>query len=76
MGDLWQVVYGDTDSILIHYGLEDLAEAKAIAMKVIREVYNFIHFKGSLGNGIFRGRDNEVGLLVRYITSWSTSAGQ
>lgn len=33
-----EVIYGDTDSIMIHSGLEDLAAAKSIAMKVIREV--------------------------------------
>ncbi|KAG0614550.1 hypothetical protein M758_6G185500 [Ceratodon purpureus] len=33
-----EVIYGDTDSIMIHSGLEDLAAAKAIAVKVIKEV--------------------------------------
>lgn len=57
------VIYGDTDSIMIHSGLEDLVAAKTIAAKVIREVYNFIHFKGFLGEGIFENLD-EAGLLV------------
>ncbi|KAL2611548.1 hypothetical protein R1flu_023240 [Riccia fluitans] len=33
-----EVIYGDTDSIMIHTGLDDLAAAKAIAGKVIKEV--------------------------------------
>lgn len=33
-----EVIYGDTDSIMIHSGLEDLVAAKTIAAKVIREV--------------------------------------
>lgn len=33
-----QVIYGDTDSIMIHSGLDDIAKAKAIAGKVIQEV--------------------------------------
>jgi hypothetical protein len=33
-----QVIYGDTDSIMIHTGLDDLAAAKNIAVKVIKEV--------------------------------------
>lgn len=38
---IWQVIYGDTDSIMIYSGLDDCAKAKAIAVKVIQEV-NFI----------------------------------
>ncbi|RZS06271.1 hypothetical protein BHM03_00036901 [Ensete ventricosum] len=34
----WQVIYGDTDSIMIYSGLDDIAKAKAIAGKVIQEV--------------------------------------
>ncbi|KAL0863252.1 hypothetical protein Bca101_042370 [Brassica carinata] len=33
-----EVIYGDTDSIMIHSGLDDLEEAKAINTKVIQEV--------------------------------------
>ncbi|BBN16162.1 DNA polymerase alpha subunit A [Marchantia polymorpha subsp. ruderalis] len=33
-----EVIYGDTDSIMIHTGLDDLAAAKAIGVKVIKEV--------------------------------------
>ncbi|KAK1275209.1 DNA polymerase alpha catalytic subunit [Acorus gramineus] len=33
-----QVIYGDTDSIMIHSGLDDIAKAKPIAGKVIQEV--------------------------------------
>ncbi|KAF8689614.1 hypothetical protein HU200_041727 [Digitaria exilis] len=33
-----QVIYGDTDSIMIHTGLDDISRAKAIAGKVIQEV--------------------------------------
>ncbi|XP_010558641.1 PREDICTED: DNA polymerase alpha catalytic subunit [Tarenaya hassleriana] len=33
-----EVVYGDTDSIMIHSGLDDITEAKAIAARVIQEV--------------------------------------
>lgn len=33
-----QVIYGDTDSIMIYSGLDDIAKAKAIAAKVIQEV--------------------------------------
>ncbi|KAL4183613.1 hypothetical protein AMTRI_Chr11g99120 [Amborella trichopoda] len=33
-----EVIYGDTDSIMIHSGLDDISEAKAIAVKVIKEV--------------------------------------
>ncbi|GMN30176.1 hypothetical protein TIFTF001_002720 [Ficus carica] len=33
-----EVIYGDTDSIMIHSGLDDIAKAKAIAGKVIQEV--------------------------------------
>ncbi|KAK1300169.1 DNA polymerase alpha catalytic subunit [Acorus calamus] len=33
-----QVIYGDTDSIMIHSGLDDMAKAKPIAGKVIQEV--------------------------------------
>lgn len=33
-----QVIYGDTDSIMIYSGLDDIAKAKAIATKVIHEV--------------------------------------
>jgi hypothetical protein len=36
---------------MIHSGLEDLAAAKAIPVKVLREVCNF---EGFLGYGIFR----------------------
>lgn len=34
----WQVVYGDTDSIMIYTGMDDIAMARAIAGKVIQEV--------------------------------------
>ncbi|XP_077230680.1 DNA-directed DNA polymerase [Tasmannia lanceolata] len=33
-----EVIYGDTDSIMIYTGLDDIAKAKAIAGKVIQEV--------------------------------------
>ncbi|XP_020584003.1 LOW QUALITY PROTEIN: DNA polymerase alpha catalytic subunit [Phalaenopsis equestris] len=33
-----EVVYGDTDSIMIYSGLDDISKAKAIAAKVIQEV--------------------------------------
>ena len=33
-----QVIYGDTDSIMIYSGLDDIGKAKAIAGKVIQEV--------------------------------------
>ncbi|KAL6961477.1 DNA-directed DNA polymerase [Sarracenia purpurea var. burkii] len=33
-----QVIYGDTDSIMIYSGLDDIAKAKVIAGKVIQEV--------------------------------------
>ncbi|OMO56655.1 DNA-directed DNA polymerase, family B, pol2 [Corchorus capsularis] len=33
-----EVIYGDTDSIMIHSGLDDIAKAKVIAGKVIQEV--------------------------------------
>ncbi|EEF38804.1 DNA polymerase alpha catalytic subunit [Ricinus communis] len=33
-----EVIYGDTDSIMIYSGLEDITKAKAIAGKVIQEV--------------------------------------
>lgn len=33
-----QVIYGDTDSIMIHSGLDDIEEVKAIEAKVIQEV--------------------------------------
>ncbi|XP_008241474.1 PREDICTED: DNA polymerase alpha catalytic subunit [Prunus mume] len=33
-----EVIYGDTDSIMIYSGLDDIAKAKAIAWKVIQEV--------------------------------------
>ncbi|KAI5077505.1 hypothetical protein GOP47_0007329 [Adiantum capillus-veneris] len=33
-----EVIYGDTDSIMIHTGLEDLQIVKSIAVKVIKEV--------------------------------------
>ncbi|XP_024019597.1 DNA polymerase alpha catalytic subunit [Morus notabilis] len=33
-----EVIYGDTDSIMIHSGLDDITKAKAIAGKVIQEV--------------------------------------
>jgi DNA polymerase elongation subunit (family B) len=33
-----QVIYGDTDSIMIYSGLDDIPKAKAIAGKVIQEV--------------------------------------
>ncbi|KAF8758225.1 hypothetical protein HU200_010591 [Digitaria exilis] len=33
-----EVIYGDTDSIMIHTGLDDISRAKAIAGKVIQEV--------------------------------------
>jgi DNA polymerase alpha subunit A len=33
-----QVIYGDTDSIMIHTGLDDISRAKGIAGKVIQEV--------------------------------------
>ena len=32
------MIYGDTDSIMIYTGLDDIAKAKAIAGKVIQEV--------------------------------------
>ena len=35
---VWQVIYGDTDSIMIYTGLDDIGKAKAIAGKVIQEV--------------------------------------
>lgn len=35
---LLQVIYGDTDSIMVYSGLDDIAKAKAIAGKVIQEV--------------------------------------
>ncbi|CAE6229466.1 unnamed protein product [Arabidopsis arenosa] len=33
-----EVIYGDTDSIMIHTGLDDIEEVKAIGAKVIQEV--------------------------------------
>jgi DNA polymerase alpha subunit A len=33
-----EVIYGDTDSIMIHTGLDDISRAKTIAGKVIQEV--------------------------------------
>jgi len=33
-----QVIYGDTDSIMIYSGLDDIEEANKIAVKVIQEV--------------------------------------
>lgn len=33
-----QVIYGDTDSIMIYSGLDDIGKSKAIAAKVIQEV--------------------------------------
>lgn len=33
-----QVIYGDTDSIMIYSGLDDIEKSKAIAAKVIQEV--------------------------------------
>jgi DNA polymerase alpha subunit A len=33
-----EVIYGDTDSIMIHTGLDDISRAKGIAGKVIQEV--------------------------------------
>ncbi|XP_022149463.1 DNA polymerase alpha catalytic subunit-like [Momordica charantia] len=33
-----EVIYGDTDSIMIYSGLDDISKAKAIAAKVIQEV--------------------------------------
>lgn len=33
-----QVIYGDTDSIMINSGLDDIEKAKAIAKTVIEEV--------------------------------------
>ncbi|RXI07148.1 hypothetical protein DVH24_026284 [Malus domestica] len=33
-----EVIYGDTDSMMIYSGLDDIAKAKAIARKVIQEV--------------------------------------
>ncbi|KAE8722403.1 DNA polymerase alpha catalytic subunit [Hibiscus syriacus] len=33
-----EVIYGDTDSIMVYSGLDDIAKAKAIAGKVIQEV--------------------------------------
>lgn len=38
----WQVIYGDTDSIMIHSGLDDITKARAIAEKVIQEVRVFL----------------------------------
>lgn len=40
MHDL-QVIYGDTDSIMIYTGLDDINKARAIAGKVIQEVMLF-----------------------------------
>lgn len=34
----WQVIYGDTDSIMVYSGLDDIAKAKAMAGRVIQEV--------------------------------------
>lgn len=37
------MIYGDTDSIMIYTGLDDITKAKAIAGKVIQEVgFNYI----------------------------------
>lgn len=36
-----QVIYGDTDSIMIHTGLDDVEKAKSIAVKVAQEVVWF-----------------------------------
>lgn len=36
--DVEQVIYGDTDSIMIYSGLDDIAKARAIAGKVMKEV--------------------------------------
>ena len=43
-----QVIYGDTDSIMIYSGLDDIKKAKAIAGKVIQEVmlYDVLHIHG------------------------------
>ncbi|XP_020261450.1 DNA polymerase alpha catalytic subunit [Asparagus officinalis] len=38
-----EVIYGDTDSIMIYSGLDDIAKAKAIATKVIQEVNKKYH---------------------------------
>lgn len=38
VGRFLQVIYGDTDSIMIHSGLDDVAKAKSISVKVIQEV--------------------------------------
>jgi DNA polymerase elongation subunit (family B) len=43
---IWQVIYGDTDSIMIYSGLDDIAKAKTIAGKVIQEV-NFVFELGT-----------------------------
>lgn len=33
-----EVIYGDTDSIMIHTGMDDVTDSKMVAMKVIKEV--------------------------------------
>lgn len=38
LSSFWQVIYGDTDSIMINSGLDDIAKTKPIAGKVIQEV--------------------------------------
>ncbi|KAG8054621.1 hypothetical protein GUJ93_ZPchr0001g32892 [Zizania palustris] len=38
-----EVIYGDTDSIMIHTGLDDISRAKGIAGKVIQEVNKKYH---------------------------------
>ena len=39
-----QVIYGDTDSIMIHSGLDDMEEVKTIITKVIQAVGWIIAF--------------------------------
>ena len=43
-----QVIYGDTDSIMIHSGLDDIEEVKTIITKVIQEVGWINRFFSSL----------------------------
>lgn len=38
LSSIWQVIYGDTDSIMIYIKVDDISKAEAIAEKVIREV--------------------------------------
>lgn len=43
-----QVIYGDTDSIMIHSGLDDLKEVNAIKAKVIKEVGQIVDLSPTL----------------------------